>query len=103
MNIYTHYSDSHKELYEDFFKPSLRAIYNKDEVSIRAAYHKQTTNEGKFMEAGWLDSMKYKLQVILQAIEENSNDYFIFADTDIVFYNDFTDDLKESLGDKDIA
>tara|TARA_R100000700_G_scaffold34984_1_gene43326 strand:+ start:1211 stop:1873 length:663 start_codon:yes stop_codon:yes gene_type:complete len=103
MNIYTHYSDSHKELYEDFFKSSLREIYNKKEVSIRAAYHKQTTSEGKFMEAGWLDSMRYKLQVILQAIEENSNDYFIFADTDIVFYNDFIDDLKESLGDKDIA
>ena len=64
MNIYTHYSDSHKELYENYFKKSLRKIYTKDEACIRAAYHKQTTSKGKFMEAGWLDSMKYKLQVI---------------------------------------
>jgi len=103
MNIYTHYSDSHKELYEDYFKPSLRAIYTKDEACIRAAYHKQTTSQGKFMEAGWLDSMRYKLQVILQAIEENDNDYFIFADTDIIFYNPFIDDLKKTLGDRDLA
>ena len=96
MNIYTHYSDSHKELYENYFKKTLREIYTKDEACIRSAYHKQTT-------AGWLDSMKYKLQVILQAIEENKDDYFIFADTDIVFYQPFIEDLKNAIGDGDIA
>ena len=55
------------------------------------------------MEEGWLDSMRYKLQVILQAIEENKNDFFIFADTDIVFYRKFIEDLKNEIGDHDIA
>ncbi len=103
MNIYTHYSDSHKELYEDYFKKSLRDLYSKDELVIRAAYHEQTTSAGTFMEAGWLESMKYKLQVILQAIEENKNDYFIFADTDIVFYKPFVEDLLQEIKDCDIA
>ena len=103
MIIYTHYSDSHKKLYDDYFKVSLRKLYSKDEVYIRAAYHKQTTVEGKFMEAGWLESMKYKLQVILQAIDENKDGHFIFADTDIIFYQPFVQDLKEAIGDNDIA
>ena len=103
MKIYTHYSDSHKELYEDYFKASLRKIYSKDEVVIRAANHSQTTAEGKFMEQGWLDSMRYKLQVILQAIEENWDSTFIFSDTDIVFYKPFVEDMEEEIKGFDIV
>ena len=97
MKIYTHYSESHKELYENYFKPSLRKLYTKDEVTIRAAVHSQTTAEGKFMEQGWLDSMKYKLEVILQAIDENWGNTFIFSDTDIVFYKNFITDMQEEI------
>ena len=103
MKIYTHYSDSHKDLYEKYFRPSLRKLYSKDEVTIRAAVHSQTTAEGKFMEQGWLESMDYKLQVILQAIEENWDDFFIFADTDIVFYDYFIEDLLLEIKGFDIA
>jgi len=103
MIIYTHYSDSHEDLYKNYFKDSLRKIYTKDEVKIRAAKHRQTTKDGTFMEEGWLDSMDFKLQVILKAIEENWNDYFIFADTDIVFYKEFIDDLLMEIKGFDIA
>jgi len=97
MNIYTHYSESHKELYEDYFKPSLRRLYTKAEVTIRVVKHKQTTANGVFMEQGWLEGMKYKLQVILQAIEENWDDYFIFSDTDVIFYRPFVDDMLHEI------
>jgi hypothetical protein len=103
MNIYTHYSDSHKELYEDYFKASLRRLYDKDKVTIRAAHHRQTTSKGMFMETGWHESMRYKLQVILAAIEENKDGYFIFSDVDIVFYKKFIEDLLEKVADYDIA
>ena len=68
MKVYTHYSESHKDLYENYFKKSLRELYTKDELAIRSACHKQTTSAGSFMEAGWLESMQYKLEVILKAI-----------------------------------
>ena len=93
MKIYTHYSDSHKDLYENYFKKSIRNLYSEDELKIRSASHKQTTRSGEFMEQGWLESMKYKLQVILQAIEENRNEYFIFSDVDIYYYDKFIPDL----------
>jgi len=103
MIIYTHYSDSHEDLYKNYFNDSLRKIYTKDQVKIRAAKHRQTTKDGTFMEQGWLDSMDFKLQVILKAIDENWNDYFIFADTDIVFYKEFVDDLLTEIKGFDIA
>ena len=44
MKVYTHYSESHKDLYENYFKKSLRELYTKDEIAIRSACHKQTTS-----------------------------------------------------------
>jgi len=103
MKIYTHYSESHRDLYEKYFKKSIRDLYTEDELVIRSASHKQTTRTGKFMEQGWLESMKYKLQVILQAIDENKDEYFIFSDVDIYYYNRFLDDLINGVQGYDIA
>ena len=68
MKVYTHYSKSHKDLYENYFKKSLRELYTKDELAIRSACHRQTTSAGSFMEDGWLESMQYKLEVILKVL-----------------------------------
>lgn len=103
MKIYTHYSDSHKSMYNDFFKSSLRKLYSKEQVSIRGCYHKQTTHNGYFMTEGWLDAMDIKLDVILNALHENTNEWFIFADCDIQFLNPFIDDLENELRDVDIV
>ena len=101
MIIYTHYSDSHKEMYENFFKASLRKLYSKEEVLIKATYHKQTTSTGSFMSSGWLESMDIKLDVILTALNETKE--FIFADCDIQFFKPFINQVLESLNDYDIA
>lgn len=102
MKIYTHYSDSHEVLYRDYFKKSIYNLYSKDELQIRSVKHKQTTINGVFMEHGWEEAMKFKLQVIIQAIHENKNSNFIFSDVDIVFHNKFVDDLLNSIQDNDI-
>jgi molybdopterin-guanine dinucleotide biosynthesis protein A len=103
VKIYTHYSNSHKQLYDDFFKASLRALYTKEEVIIKVLNHAQTTQDGMFMTQGWLDSMDFKLDVILTAIEETFNDWFIFADCDIQFFKPFVADLQDQLTDADIV
>jgi hypothetical protein len=101
MIIYTHYSDSHKEMYENFFRQSLRKIYSKEDVLIRATYHQQTTTDGKFMSRGWLDAMDIKLDVILKALDET--DEFIFADCDIQFLKPFVHIVQKELLDCDIV
>ncbi len=100
MNIYTHYSDSHKEMYTEFFKTSLRNIYTKSEVLIKAVYHTQT-NSGSFMSEGWLDSMDIKLDIILNALEESEE--FIFADCDIQFFKPFIHIVQSNLKTYDIV
>ena len=102
MVIYSHYSDSHKEIYNDFFLPSLRKIYSKSELRLRVLYHDQTTSEGTFMSPGWLDTMYFKILVVLEAIEECKGGWFIFADSDINFYQPFLKDLEKEIKNKDI-
>lgn len=102
MKIYTHYSDSHKLMYDNF-KQTLRGIYSKEEATIRCLYHPQTTQSGSFMTHGWLDSMEYKLNLILDAIDENKDGWFIFADCDVQFFKPFIKDLENILQNADIA
>lgn len=97
MKIYTHYSDSHKDVYESYFKKSLRSLYTKDELPLRVLYHKQTTRDGHFMTEGWLDAMDYKVDVILNALFECKDSWFIFADVDVVFIKPFLQDLEQRL------
>lgn len=103
VKIYTHYSDSHKDIYDNYFKASLRNIYTPSEVSIRGCYHEQTTLDGMFMSPGWLDSMNIKLDVILTALTENKNKWFIFSDCDVQFLKPFVEDLEFELNGFDIV
>jgi hypothetical protein len=88
-------------MYEDYFRSSLRKLYNKDEVLIKATYHRQTTNSGSFMSSGWLDSMDIKLDVILTALNETEE--FIFADCDIQFFRPFVHQVQSELTNYDIV
>jgi hypothetical protein len=102
MKIYTHFSDSHKEMYDNF-KHTLRGIYTKEELPIRVLHHPQTTKSGSFMTQGWLDSMEFKLNLILEAINENKGTWFIFADCDVQFFKPFLKELETQLQTADIA
>ena len=102
MRIYTHYSDSHKEMYGNF-KQTLRNVYSKNELPIRVLHHPQTTKSGSFMTQGWLDSMEFKLDLILEAINENKGSWFIFADCDVQFFKPFLNDLEMQLQTADLA
>lgn len=102
VKIYTHYSKSHEIFYKEYFNPSLRRYYNTDEVTIRLAEQQQYTSNGVFMERGWLDAMEEKIQIILKAIEENRNGWFVFSDCDIQFFGRFLDVINKEMNDKSI-
>jgi len=103
MIIYTHYSESHFDMFKEYFLKSLRVLYTKEELPLRVVYHTQTTENGEFMSNGWLEAMDIKLDVILQAIEENYGKSFIFSDSDIQFFQPFVSDIVEKLKSNDIA
>lgn len=103
MKIYTHYSDSHSEMFEKFFVKSLEEVYPNGEVEIKAHYHAQTAPSGAFMSHGWLDTMDIKLDVILSAIEENMGEKFIFSDVDVQFFKPFLGVVEDELNVVDIT
>ena len=102
MKLYTHFSPTHKEYYEEFFKPSLRALYSKEELPIRMSSHAQH-GTGIFMEEGWKETMELKLDILKQAVQENYGDVFIFSDVDIQFFRPFLETMVEKIKDKDFV
>ena len=101
ITVYTHYSNSHKEMYENFFKASLRKLYTQEEVKIKGVYHTQTTLTGSFMTPGWNDAMDIKLGIIQEALE--TDERFIFADCDIQFFKPFVSDIISQLSNVDMV
>ena len=97
MRLYTLYSESHRELYEKFYKPSIPDGF--DPVSVRV----DQEGSGVFMDGyGWKLTMDKKLDLILTAIEEN-DEPFVYADCDIQFFRPCADHMLECLGDHEIA
>lgn len=102
MNLYTHFSPTHTEYYENYFKPSLRKLYSKDDIKIKMLSHEQY-GSGIFMERGWKETMELKLDILKQAVKENDGDVFIFSDVDIQFFRPFIDTLLQKIKDKDFV
>jgi len=103
INLYTHYSPSHEIFYKTYFKPTLRKFHSIDEIKIRLMEQSQYTINGKFMEAGWLETMQEKIQIIQAAIEENWGSWFIFSDCDIQFFKPFLDILAVEIKNHDLV
>lgn len=101
VTLYTHFTDSHKPMYDRFFYPSLRKLYSKDEVKVRALHTPQISKTGSFMSQGFVETVDVKVDHILRALDEQEQ--FIFADVDICFYKPFVDDIMNKLKNYDIV
>lgn len=98
MKVYTFYSKSHESLFrrlEDSIAKNCKDLVLVPEIID------QECPSGEYMNAGWGESMKKKLSVILTAIENGET--FIHSDADIVFLKDTKNELVTELGDYDIA
>lgn len=98
MKLYTMFTNSHKEMYENYFLPSLP-----DEFELVAIEMPQECSSGFFYSAGWSETCFRKIEIFIKACEENENDTFVFSDVDIQFFGNIKDTLVSELGDFDIA
>jgi len=99
MNLYTFYSESHKDIYENYLLKSLRK--NGKGFTLHVKKAEQKTKTGSFYDAGFNSAMKDKIKLILNAINANKDDWFVFADCDIQFLQPLYDDLN-SYKDNDV-
>lgn len=100
MKIYTILSDSHQFLFDNFFLQSLKKYEpNADLVLIK---QNQICETGNYYDSGWKESMEQKIDTYLEAVN-GKDEFFIWSDVDIEFYDKFIERCIAELGDKDIA
>lgn len=100
MKIYTFYTDSHSNLLNDYFLPSLPP---EDNFEVIVEKFPQECKNGNFMASGWIETMQKKVLYILRGIEENWGESFIHADCDICFFKPFKHVIVEQLQNYDIV
>lgn len=103
MKIYTIYSESHKLFYTNYFKPSLRKLYSKEELPIKVCEVVDIHGSDEYMSPEWVKSVQVKVDMLIDALEENKGGWFIYADCDIQFLKPFVEDIKEELQGYDLV
>ena len=98
MKLYTIYTDSHKNLYENYF---LKTIPN--EFEIISTKVDQECATGEFYSDGWGKTCYRKVELFYKACLENMGGLFVYSDVDIQFFGKIKDTLIQELGDYDIA
>jgi hypothetical protein len=98
MKIYTIYSQSHKELYENHFLPSLPEGFELHTKEIE-----QECATGSYYKDGWDKTCYKKVQYYKEICEQNQGETYVFSDVDIQFFGLTPEDLLDELGNFDIA
>lgn len=101
--IYTVYSETHEELFNNFFMESFnRVIGNNDLLHVKRS---EQYGNGSWLNKGWNRSMLEKVDLVIMAINENidKDGWFIHSDVDVIWVKDCIDLLHKELGDYDIA
>ncbi len=81
MKAFAFCTDSHRGLLEDFLLPSLP-----DDLELIVHSGDQLCRNGRFMERGWLDCMRDKVEMVIGAIEGNYGECILHLDVDVQFF-----------------
>ncbi len=97
IKLYTFYTSSHEILFYQWFLPTLQ-----DDFEIVPKKCDQLCKTGVFMKSGWVETMLFKVSMILEAIEENWGNVFVYADIDIQFFKPFKEHVLTLIKNKDM-
>jgi hypothetical protein len=101
MKIYTVFTESHYELFKDYFIKSFSFDSN---LELIVKFKPQVCKSFEFQSEGWRDTMKYKVQCFIDAAyETKEGECFIFSDPDIQFFKNFSNDLIKNVEGYDAA
>lgn len=96
--LYTFYTPSHEILLKEWFLPSLQ-----DEFKVVVKKFEQECQSGTYMQKGWTKMMLCKVDLIIEAIQEQWGNIVIYADVDIQFFAPIQDKIEKCLQDKDLV
>jgi Nucleotide-diphospho-sugar transferase len=74
-------------------------------LELNILYIPQECRTGAFLDSGWLASMRRKVAYVIESILDarGKDEYFVHSDCDIVFFNNFMDNLLDQIQDFEIA
>src|SRR5579864_4047396 len=82
IKLYALYTPSHEVLKNTYFLPSIQ-----DDFEIILEECEQTCPTANFLSEGWTQTTMRKVDLIIRAIQENWDSFFIFSDVDIQFFH----------------
>ena len=101
MKIYTVFTESHYEMFKDYF---IKSFPFETELELVVKFKPQVCKSSEFHSEGWRDTMMYKVQCFIDAAYETKDgEYFIFSDPDIQFFKPFYKDLLNQVQGFDAA
>lgn len=104
IKLYTFYSDSHIQIYNDFFLKTFYECGLDKNFELDATKVIQRSNTGDFNSNGFKESMADKVHILKRAIHENPTIPFVYSDCDVQFFkNPFSDLMKYVRDDIDMV
>lgn len=100
MKIYTIVSDSHRFIFDQFFQKSLKE--HEPEAELITIEQEQICNTASYYDVGWKEAMERKIEAYINA-SNTDDEFFIWSDVDIEFYDKFIDQCLLELGQEDMA
>lgn len=98
MRMYALLTPSHINLFETWFKPTLRDAF--EVVTIRQS---QECTESTYKSPGWCQTTRRKVEMVIDIIQAGQDPVFILTDVDLQFFAPLQDAVANAVADVDIA
>ena len=90
--ILTFYSNSHEQIYKDFFLPSFEEHLN-SKFKLTSKIIPQVCESGEFAANGFDKAMLKKIEFIVENIDLSDKSKLVFSDCDVQFFGDIDLDM----------
>jgi MoaA/NifB/PqqE/SkfB family radical SAM enzyme len=97
MKLIAIFTPSHECLKDDWFLRTLKDDY---EISLHRC---DVRGHGNYLQDDWTRAVLFKSERIIEAIQDNWNDTFVYSDVDVLFVAPTRAAILASLADKDIV
>jgi len=97
VKLYVMVTPSHERYFNEWFLPTLQ-----DKYELVVTRHEQTRAGGVYMRGGWTEAVLKKVDMIIQAIEDNWGTVFIYSDVDIQFFQPTWPTIAAHINDFDM-
>ena len=97
MKLLTVYTQSHRQMLEEWFLPTLQDDY---ELS---SFFCDVEGGGQYLQEDWSRAVLFKSRKIIETIKENMGRVFVYADVDIEFFGPTKPEILNAIEQKDIV